>query len=151
MVVADLFYRLNMAWDMAWNIQLGEVVVRRQLHQRVGGGSGRGGITRPAKRADLLLFSSPAGARYGYDFDGWKPDGTFHYTGEGQVGDQTFVRGNAAVRDHLDRGLRLRFFNQVKRSVVCYIGEFRVDQELPWYAEGRGRPPRSLALLRRRE
>lgn len=119
---------------MAWDIQIGDVVVRRQLHQRVGG-SWQGGITRPAKSADVLLFSSPAGARFGYDFDGWKPDGAFHYTGEGQVGDQTFVRGNAAVRDHLDRGLQLRFFDQVKRSVVRYLGEFRVDPGHPWYAE----------------
>lgn len=134
MFVADLSYRFSVAWDMVWNIRMGEVVFRRELHQRVGG-SRQGGITRPAKRADVLLFSSPAGARYGYDFDGWKPDGTFHYTGEGQVGDQTFVRGNAVVRDHLDRGLRLRFFDQVKRSVVRYLGEFQVDPELPWYAE----------------
>ncbi|MCX4470690.1 hypothetical protein OOK41_10290 [Micromonospora sp. NBC_01655] len=127
-----------MAWDIqisaAWDIQLGDVLVRRQLHQRVGG-SWQGGITRPANSSDVLLFSSPAGARFGYDFDGWRPDGAFHYTGEGQVGDQTFVRGNAAVRDHLDRGLRLRFFGEVKRSVVRYLGEFRVDPERPWYAE----------------
>lgn len=45
------------------------------------------------------------------------------------------MRGNAAVRDHLDRGLRLRVFAQVKRSVVRYLGEFRIAPERPWCAE----------------
>ena len=31
------------------------------------------------------------GIKFGYR-DGWQPDGAYSYTGEGQIGDQAFVR-----------------------------------------------------------
>ena len=120
---------------MAWNLDPGQELSRREVHDLAGGGSGQNGMTRPRGSSDLLLFSSSSGSRYGYNFDGWKPDGAFHYTGEGQLGDQVFTRGNLQLRDHLVRELRPRLFEEAGRSRVRYLGEFRVDTGHPWYPE----------------
>ena len=120
--------------DAAWDIAVGEELSRREVHDRFGG-SRQSGMTLVAGTDILLLFSSPSGRRYGYGFDGLKADGAYHYTGEGQLGDQKFTRMNAALRDHVVRGLRPRLFEEVRRSVVRYLGEVRVDPRLPWYAE----------------
>ncbi len=88
-----------------------------------------------ARTENLLLFSSSSGSRYGYDFDGRKSDGAFHYTGEGQLDDQVFTRGNLQLRDHVQLELRPRLFEEAGRSRVRYLGEFRVDTRHPWYAE----------------
>lgn len=119
---------------MSWNLEMGEELPRREVHGRFGG-SRQSGMTRAGGSDNLLLFSSPSGGRYGYSFDGWGLDGAFHYTGEGQVGDQVFVRGNAALRDHVERGLRPRLFEEVRRSVVRYLGEFKINSDAPWYPE----------------
>jgi len=119
---------------VVWDISVDDVLARRAVHERVGG-SQQSGMTRAGQSSDLLLFSSSSGLRYGYDFDGWKSDGAFHYTGEGQVGDQVFRRGNAALRDHLSRGLRPRLFKEVKRSTVRYVGEFRLAEDRAYYEE----------------
>jgi hypothetical protein len=120
---------------MTWDLNPGDELPRRELHERLGGGSRQNGMTRVSRTDDLLLFSSSAGGRYGYNFDGWKTDGAFHYTGEGQEGDQRFIRGNLQLRDHSALGLRPRLFEEAGRAVVRYVGEFRVDQAHAWYPE----------------
>jgi hypothetical protein len=117
-----------------WDISMDQVLPRRSVHERYGG-SQQGGIAPSAVTANVLLFSSPSGKRYGYDFDGERSDGAFHYTGEGQIGDQVFTKGNAAVRDHVAQGRRLRMFQEVKRSTVRYLGEYRVDPDHDHYRE----------------
>jgi hypothetical protein len=119
---------------MGWDIAIGEVLARRAVHERFGG-SRQNGMTRAGQSDDLLLFSSTSGLRYGYNFDGWRSDGAFHYTGEGQTGDQAFTRGNAALRDHVRRGLRPRLFEEVKRSIVQYLGEFQLAADQSYYVE----------------
>ena len=58
-----------------------------------------------ATSPNVLLFTSEtAGSQFGYAFDGWHKDGTFHYTGEGQRGDQVMTHGNRAVKDHVAEG-----------------------------------------------
>jgi 5-methylcytosine-specific restriction protein A len=52
--------------------------------------------------------SGEGGEQHGYA-DGWSADGLFLYTGEGQQGDMAFVRGNAAIRDHIDNGKEVVF------------------------------------------
>lgn len=49
------------------------------------------------------------------------------YTGEGQVGDMTYVRGNLAVRDHLEDGRSLHLFKKVSRAggMYMYLGEMQ--------------------------
>lgn len=120
---------------MAWDLDIGTELTRREVHELVGGGSRQNGMTRAGNSENLLLFSSSSGSRYGYDFDGEKSDGAFHYTGEGQLGDQVFTRGNLQLRDHVERGLRPRLFKEAGRSRVRYIGEFRTDDAHPWYPE----------------
>lgn len=119
---------------VAWSIGIGDELRRREVHQRHGG-SQQDGMTRAAGSENLMLFTSASGLRYGYSFDGWKSDGTFHYTGRGQTGDQVFKSGNAALRDHVARGLRPRLFEEVRRSIVRYLGEFRLASDRGYYEE----------------
>lgn len=85
---------------------------RREIHERWGGQE-QGGISTPTAIPAVFVFSGPTGKRFGYDQDeGWQPDGTFHYTGEGQRGAMTFIRGNKAVRDHSENGKDLYLFTE---------------------------------------
>ncbi|MGE3913245.1 MAG: hypothetical protein AB7K36_28065 [Chloroflexota bacterium] len=80
----------------------------------------------------MLIFTAAAsGEQHGY-VDQWNADGCFHYTGEGQVGNQEMKRGNAAILNHAKQARALRVFYGA-RGVVEYAGEFEVDSEQPWY------------------
>ena len=70
------------------------------------------------------LGASGGGRRGGAGAGEPRSDGTYEYTGEGQVGDQSMTRGNRRIRDHASLGERLRLFRGA-RGVVTYIGEFR--------------------------
>ena len=102
--------------------EIGRIYKRKEEIHGVYGGQGQGGISTPSKHAMVLVFTSDAGENYGYQ-DKFRPDGTFWYTGEGQVGDMEMIRGNAAVRDHAEAGKQLHLFEYVKRAHVRYIGE----------------------------
>ena len=116
---------------MDWDLAPGDKLVRRDLHARYGG-SWYGGIEPSSKTPNVLLFTDrAAGKRFGYSFDGWHPDTTFHYTGEGQVGDQLMREGNRAIRDHRERGRALRLFEKDGTSVI-YVGEFEVPDDGHW-------------------
>ena len=58
----------------------GEVYRRRDLHANYGG-QRQGGISTPADKRMIMLFTGVSGHQYGYQ-DGRRPDGTFWYTGE---------------------------------------------------------------------
>lgn len=73
------------------------------------------------KRA-IFLFTGDSGIEYGYE-DGWKEDGIFYYTGEGQIGDMEFNRGNKAIKDHLSNGKSLHLFKKLSGGYVQYCGE----------------------------
>jgi hypothetical protein len=125
---------------MSWKkIEVGDVLSRAEVHRRCcdsqgdGGGQTQGGIATPKGTPDILLFDTSAGDKHGYIYDGLKSDGAYHYTGEGQDGDQKFIRGNRKVRDHQLLGLRLRLFKGVGSSNVKYLGEYRLDERQPHY------------------
>ena len=99
----------------------GHLYRRRTLHDRYGG-QRQGGISTPSQHPLILLFTGQSGEQHGYT-DGWSADGLFLYTGEGQQGDMTFVRGNAAIRDHLINGKDLHLFAQSSKGSVRYIGQ----------------------------
>jgi len=99
----------------------GQTYQRAWLHQQYGGQQ-QGGISTPSQHNIILLFTGETGEQYGYS-DSWTKDGLFLYTGEGQVGDMTFIRGNAAIRDHLEDGKDLHLFGYVGRGFVRYIGQ----------------------------
>jgi hypothetical protein len=114
-----------------WTLNPGDRIERKVLQERYGGRT-QGGIGPSKSSPNVLLFTDPAsGEKHGY-FDGWQPDGCFHYTGEGQFGDQRMLSGNAAIRRHAEEGRALRLF-QGARGVVTYIDEFGLDPTEPWY------------------
>ena len=114
----------------SWDLQPGTVIKRTDLHDRYGGRR-QGGIGVSARTPNVLVFTDKrTGARYGYN-DRW--DGpVFHYTGEGQMGDQRMASGNQAILGHASDGRSLRLFKGV-RGVVRYEGEFVLDEEEAWY------------------
>ena len=103
----------------AWTLQPGASIKRRELHQLFGGGW-QGGISSSATSPNVFLFSDPdSGEAHGY-IDTWKDDGCFHYTGEGQCGDQEMVRGNRAILDASKEGRALRVFFADGPTAPCH-------------------------------
>src|SRR3954449_3744884 len=93
----------------SWTLAPGETIERKLLHAQFGGRT-QGGIGPSRSTPNVFLFSDPvAGEPHGY-FDGWRNDGCFHYTGEGQRGDQRMVSGNRAILEHAAEGRALRLF-----------------------------------------
>src|SRR5437016_13409603 len=78
----------------------GHVYRRRDLHDQYGG-QRQGGISTPSQYPFVMLFTGESGEQHGYA-DSWSADGLFLYKGEGQQGDMAFIRGNVAIRDHMD-------------------------------------------------
>ncbi len=97
---------------------MGRLYRRRDLHHQYGG-QRQGGISTPSAYPLVFLFTGETGEQYGYR-DGWESDGTFRYTGEGQIGDMAFVRGNAAIRDHAAEGKDLHLFTVTSKGFVRY-------------------------------
>ncbi|MFC8622359.1 MULTISPECIES: restriction endonuclease [Streptomyces] len=111
-----------------WDLDPGQSIERKQLHMRYGGRT-QGGIGPSARTPNVMVFTDPiAGEKHGY-YDGWMPDGLFHYSGEGQYGDQRMLSGNASILNHKAEGRALRVF-QGARGSVTYLGEFEVAG---WY------------------
>jgi 5-methylcytosine-specific restriction enzyme A len=101
---------------------VGEIYKRSALHDKYGGQE-QGGISTPSRFKIILLFTSNSGEQYGYS-DGWSEDRSiFYYTGEGQLGDMTFTRGNKAIRDHLNNGTEIHLFEYIKQGYVRYVGK----------------------------
>jgi hypothetical protein len=101
----------------------------------------------------VFVFSDPpSGERHGY-YDGWFGDGCFHYTGEGQRGDQQMKSGNAAILNHVADGRSLRVFEGA-RGTVIYVDEFELDDAEPFYRtdaqETGGGPLREVIVFRMR-
>jgi hypothetical protein len=99
----------------------------------------------------VLVFSDPvAGEPHGY-FDGWRADGYFHYTGEGQRGDQQMKSGNRAILRHAEEGRALRLFLGA-RGRVAYEGQFALASERRFYTtdapETNSGPVRSVIVFR---
>ncbi|GGZ10237.1 hypothetical protein [Streptomyces poonensis] len=119
--------------DSEWYLKPGDEIRRVDLHKRYGGSS-QNGISPSGKTKNILIFTAASsGHQHGY-FDTWNEDGTFHYTGEGQVGDQEMIRGNKAILEHRETGKRLRLFDGA-RGTVRYLGEWVLDPDCP-YSEG---------------
>jgi hypothetical protein len=109
---------------VAWSLEVGDVVSRRSIHAAYGG-SRQSGIVTSSTIPDIMIFTdTKGGSEFGYDvYEGLQPDGSFAYTGQGQRGDQTFQRGNLALRDSgaTDRPIRLL---SVDGGRVIYVGRF---------------------------
>ncbi len=104
--------------------EVGRVYDRRRDIHGPYGGSRQSGIAPSAEWPLVFLFTGQSGERYGYE-DRRTEDGVFLYTGEGQVGDMEFVRGNRAVRDHAEEGRDLHLFESLGKGKGCrYLGLF---------------------------
>jgi hypothetical protein len=133
----------------SWVLKPGDKIKRKDLHRQYGGRH-QGGIGPSRLTANVFIFSDPlTGRKYGY-FDEWKSDGCYHYTGEGQHGDQEMKSGNAAVLRHKEERRALRLFKGA-RGVVEYLAEFQVDAQTPFYTmdapETEGGPVRSVIVF----
>lgn len=132
-------------------LSVGEVLWRRDVHAKFGGQT-QSGISPSSSEPVVMLFSNPpAGEEHGY-FDGWHDDLYFHYSGEGQRGDQEMKRGNKRVRDHAadNRSLHL-FLGEGKNRPVTYAGEFMyVDHYETDAPETAGGPLRRVYMFRLR-
>lgn len=102
----------------------GQIIRRRDLHSQYGG-QGQGGISTPTNHPFIMLFTGESGLSHGYE-DGWTETGIFLYSGEGQLGDMSFVRGNRALRDHLQDGKDVHLFEYVGSGLVRYVGQMIV-------------------------
>jgi hypothetical protein len=135
-----------------WALLPGETIERKMLHDRYGGRT-QGGIAPSTRSPNVMVFSEPAaGEPHGY-FDGWRTDGYFHYTGEGQRGDQQMKSGNAAILEHARASRGLRLFTGA-RGRVSYEGEFELAPDVPFYTTdapetGNG-PVRNVIVFRLR-
>ncbi|MFI1503844.1 hypothetical protein [Streptomyces sp. NPDC020597] len=119
--------------DPNWHLNPGDEIRRVELHERYGGSS-QNGISPSRTTNNILIFTAPSsGHQHGY-YDTWNEDGTFHYTGDGQTGDQKLIRGNKSIYEHRETGKRLRLFEGA-RGTVRYLGEWALDPEQP-YSEG---------------
>lgn len=96
---------------------------RTDIHA-IYGGQQQGGISTPSNQPYIFLFTSGSGGQYGY-IDRYDENGVFIYTGEGQVGDMKFDRGNLAIRDHVSKGKELLLFEASEKSgYYRYKGTF---------------------------
>ena len=103
----------------------GQIYHRKtEIHQPYGGQQ-QGGIATPANQPMLFLFTGETGKSYGYDKnDRWHGE-QFFITGEGQKGEQQFIKGNKAIRDHiaLEKDLHLFTYDDMRSGYVRYIGQ----------------------------
>ncbi|WP_149088381.1 HNH endonuclease [Pseudomonas prosekii] len=87
------------------------------------GGSLQSGIAASATYPAIFLFTGDSGEQYGYT-DDWDK-GAYLYTGEGQRGPMTLIRGNRAIAKHAEDGKALHLFKSLGKSKGNeYIGEF---------------------------
>jgi 5-methylcytosine-specific restriction enzyme A len=103
----------------------GKVYHRRNEIHSLYGGNWQGGICPSSKYPYIFIFSGKSGHQHGYQ-DGWDNSNVFSYTGEGQIGDMQFTKGNLALRDHLQNGKRVFLFESVSKGYVRFVCEVEV-------------------------
>lgn len=99
-----------------------EMIYKRSAIHDQFGGNRYGGIAPCAKFPYIFIFTGTQGAAHGY-LDGWDNPNIFCYTGEGQNGDMKFVKGNLALREHLNNGKRVFLFEYVRSAYVKFVSE----------------------------
>ncbi len=99
---------------------------RSILHDNFGGNR-QSGIAPCAKYPYIFVFSGSSGQEHGYK-DQWVNPHVYSYTGEGQVGDMEFTKGNLHLRDHIRNGKRVFLFHKIpnKKSWVEFVAELHV-------------------------
>lgn len=98
-----------------------QIYKRSEIHDQYGG-SRFSGISDTVKYPFIFIFSGSSGEQHGYK-DEWYNKNVFAYSGEGQVGDMKFIKGNLALRDHLKTGKRVFLFEFVNKGMWRFISE----------------------------
>jgi hypothetical protein len=98
-----------------------QIYKRTEIHDQFGGNR-QGGITPCARFPYIFIFSGKSGKQYGYE-DRWDNSNIFTYTGEGQEGDMKFIKGNLALRDHINNGKRVFLFEFERPGFVRFVSE----------------------------
>lgn len=99
---------------------------RSNLHDQYGGNR-QSGISNCANFPFIFIFSGNTGNQYGYK-DEWENENVFSYTGEGQLGDMSFTKGNLALKDHINNGKRVFLFKYQSSGVVKFINEVELHE-----------------------
>jgi len=94
---------------------------RRDIHALYGG-NWQSGICPSSNFPYIFIFTGSSGHQHGYE-DGWDNPNIFTYTGEGQLGDMAFTRGNLALREHMNEGKRVFLFSAIGGGVVEFVTE----------------------------
>ncbi|MFJ5068408.1 hypothetical protein ACIQC7_18635 [Kitasatospora sp. NPDC088556] len=114
---------------MSWDLIPGEHIDRTDLHARFGGRI-HGRISPSRQSPNVHLFITPDAEAS--CLDGWT--GThLHFGGEGGLDgtDQTLSQGNRSVAEHEQDGRALRVFLQLHGRPAQYLGQFRLDADVP--------------------
>jgi hypothetical protein len=84
------------------------------------------------------IKTDPNNSYYKINLDEELEDGTFMYTGDGQVGDQNIeIGGNKAILEHRKKGRALQLFQEAdEKTYVRYIGEFELIDSEPLIKRG---------------
>lgn len=98
-----------------------QIYKRSQIHDQYGGNR-QSGICPSSQGPFIFIFSGSQGGQHGYK-DQWINDKVYSYTGEGQVGDMQFTRGNLALTEHQNQGKRVFLFEYVQRGYVKFESE----------------------------
>lgn len=119
---------------LQFKFKINEIIQRSLIHDLYGGNR-QSGISASANYPYIFIFSSSTGHRHGYK-DSWENESVFSYTGEGQIGDMGFTRGNRALYEHLQKGNRVFLFEYIKKGVVQFKSELEfIDVD---YFQGTG-------------
>jgi predicted restriction endonuclease len=95
----------------------GNVYKRSELHDTFGG-SRQSGISPCSAHPYVFIFSTARGEDNGYD-DGWSEDNQyFYYSGEGQIGDMEFKRGNRSLLHHVEENKQVLLFQEAQKTFV---------------------------------
>lgn len=106
---------------------------------------GNGAVGQGEKRVPVQ--QAQRNERFGYKFDGWHSDGTFHYTGDGQVGDQSETDGgNRALLAAEGLGRAVILFRS-EGAATTYIGEFTLASPPHYRADAPDRNDEMRSVL----
>ncbi|WP_132051201.1 HNH endonuclease [Pseudocnuella soli] len=86
------------------------------------GGNRQSGISASASFPYIFIFSGQTGHQHGYK-DQWENPDVFSYTGEGQLNDMSFVKGNLELRNHVENGKQVFLFIYVQKGYVRFESE----------------------------
>jgi 5-methylcytosine-specific restriction enzyme A len=104
--------------------QIGQVYKRSDIHEKFGGNQ-RSGIAASASYPFIFIFSGESGQQHGYK-DQWLNPNVYSYTGEGQIGDMSFDRGNLAILNHHKNGKRIFLFIHERKAYVRFESELEL-------------------------